>query len=164
MRILCSALLLALPAAALEQSDFYLREEIPLPPGAIMEASAIALMPDDRVAVATRRGEIWICSGAYGENLSEVKWQRFTEGLHEPLGMFWKDGALFVTQRPEFSRLEDTDGDGIADSFETINSDWGIKGDYHEFAFGSTPDENGDAWVSKLWHPEAYYTLNEIPE
>ena len=148
MRSLLFLTALITPAFSQQQSDFYLREEIPLPPGEIMEVSSIALMPNEQVAVATRRGDLWICSGAYGDDLSKVTWSKFTEGLHEPLGMFYKDGSLFLTQRPEFSRIEDTDGDGSADTFETINSDWGIKGDYHEYAFGTPPDKNGDVWIT----------------
>lgn len=130
------------------QSDYYLREEIPLPKGEIMEISSIALMPDEKVAVATRRGDVWICEGAYGDDLSKVTWKKFTHGLHEPLGMYYQKGSLFLTQRPELSRIEDTDGDGTADVFETINSDWGINGDYHEYAFGTSPDKNGDVWIT----------------
>lgn len=131
-----------------KQSDFYTIESIPLPPGEIMEIGSIALMPDDKVAVTTRRGDLWICEGAYGDDLSKVKWTRFAHGLHEPLGMYWKDGSLYLTQRPEFSRLQDSNGDGTADVFETINSDWGINGDYHEYAFGTPPDKNGDVWIT----------------
>ncbi len=132
---------------AAQQSDFYLRQEIPLPPGEVMEIGSIALMPDQKIAVTTRRGDLWICTGAYGDDLSKVSWKKFAQGLHEPFGMFWKDGWLYLTQRPEVTRIKDSTGSGIADTFETINSDWGIKGDYHEFAFGSTPDKEGNIWV-----------------
>jgi hypothetical protein len=141
-------LLLSLLAHAADQSDFYVREEIPLPAGEVMEISSIALMPDQQVAVATRRGDIWICTGAYGSDLSKVTWKKFAQNLHEPLGMSWKEGSLWLTQRPEVTRITDTDNDGVADSFETINSDWGINGDYHEYAFGSAPDKHGDIWVA----------------
>ncbi|MFN9027047.1 MAG: hypothetical protein ACK5VX_12740, partial [Akkermansiaceae bacterium] len=114
----------------------------------IMEISAIALMPDEKVAVATRRGDVWICEGAYGSDLSKVTWKKFTHGLHEPLGMYYQKGSLFLTQRPELSRIQDSDNDGTADVFETINSDWGINGDYHEYAFGTSPDKNGDVWIT----------------
>ncbi len=144
------AFFLSLSAAALaqKQSDFYTREEIPLPPGEIMEIGSIALMPDQKIAVTTRRGDLWICTGAYGADLSKVTWHKFAQGLHEPFGMFWRDGWLYLTQRPEVSRIKDSVGDGLADTFETINSDWSIKGDYHEYAFGSEPDKNGDIWVA----------------
>lgn len=148
MRPLLLLAALATGAFSQTQSDFYNRQEIPLPPGEIMEVSSIALMPEEKVAVATRRGDVWICTGAYGDDLSKVTWKKFAHGLHEPLGMFYKDGSLFLTQRPDFSRIQDTDGDGTADVFETINSGWGISGDYHEYAFGTDPDKNGDVWVT----------------
>ena len=39
-------------AQAQQQSDFYLREEIPLPQGEVMELGSIALMPDQKIAPA----------------------------------------------------------------------------------------------------------------
>ncbi|MEP4078944.1 DUF7133 domain-containing protein [Haloferula sp.] len=139
--------LLLSQANAAEQSDFYIREEIPLPEGEIMEVGSIALMPNKKVAVTSRRGDVWICEGAYEDDLSNVKWRKFASNLHEPLGMYWKDDSLFLTQRPELTRIQDTDGNGTADLFETICSDWGMSGDYHEYAFGSTPDREGNVWI-----------------
>ena len=126
--LLVSLLALGVLHAAPKQSDFYLREEIPLPPGEVMEIGSVALLPGQKVAVATRRGDIWICDGAYGADLSKVTWKKFAHGFPEPLGMYYQNDSLFLTQRPEFSRIQDSDNDGTADVFETINSDWGISG------------------------------------
>ena len=148
MRLLLLTIALLTPLlAAPSQEAFYLREEIPLPKGEVMEIGSIALMPDKKVAVTTRRGDLWICEGAYEEDLSKVKWTVAHRGLHEPLGMFYKDGSLILTQRPEVSKLTDTDKDGKIDSFETVCADWGINGDYHEYAFGSPADKDGNVWV-----------------
>ncbi|MBK1826349.1 DUF7133 domain-containing protein [Haloferula rosea] len=147
LSLLTSLLLATANAMAAVQSDYYIREEIPLPEGEVMELGSIALMPDKKVAVTSRRGDLWICEGAYAEDLSQVKWTKFASHLHEPLGMFWKDESLWLTQRPEVTRIKDTNEDGIADLFETINSGWGISGDYHEYAFGSTPDDDGNIWI-----------------
>lgn len=114
-------------AHAAQQADFYKREEIPLPPGEVMEVSSIALMPNQQVAVATRRGDIWICTGAYGDDLSKVTWSRFARDLHEPLGMSYQNGSFTLTQRPEVTRITDSDKDGQADTFETICSDWASR-------------------------------------
>jgi hypothetical protein len=146
--LLTFCLLLSRLAAEPVQSDFYLREEIPLPPGEVMEIGSVALLPGKKVAVSTRRGDIWICSGAYENDLTKVTWRKFAEGQHEPFGMFWKDGWLWMTQRPEVTRIKDSDGDGIADTFETICSEWGINGDYHEYAFGTDPDRDGNIWIT----------------
>ena len=142
------SLLLALPLIADErQAEFYLREEIPTPPGEVLELGSIAIMPNKQVAVSSRRGDVWICDGAYDKDLSKVKWTLFARGLHEPLGMFYRDGSLYLTQRPEVTKLTDTDGDGRADLFETVSHFWGIDGDYHEYNFGSDPDKDGNVWV-----------------
>ncbi len=147
MRILFTLLFSAALANAATQSDFYLRQEIPLPPGEVMEIGSIALMPEQKIAVTTRRGDLWICSGAYADDLTKVTWKKFAENLHEPLGMFWKAGWLYLTQRPEVTRIKDSTNHGVADTFETVCSDWGINGNYHEYAFGSEPDKKGDIWV-----------------
>jgi hypothetical protein len=146
--LFASLLAVGIGHAAPQQSDFYLREEIPLPAGEVMEIGSVALLPGQKIAVVTRRGDIWICDGAYGADLSKVTWKKFAQGQHEPFGMFWKDGWLWMTQRPEVSRIKDTDGDGIADAFETICSEWGINGDYHEYAFGTEPDKEGNIWIT----------------
>jgi glucose/arabinose dehydrogenase len=142
-----SAALISTALADPRQPEFYLREEIPMPEGEVLELGSIAIMPDKKVAVSSRRGDVWICEGAYEKDLSKVKWTLFARGLHEPLGMFYKDGSLYLTQRPEVTKLTDTDGDGRADKFETITHHWGIDGDYHEYNFGSDPDPKGDIWV-----------------
>lgn len=147
LRVLGACFMLAGAGPAAPSPEPYVREEIPLPPDEVMEIGSIALMPDKRVAVTTRRGDLWICEGAYADDLSGVKWHKFARNLHEPLGMFWQDGSLWLTQRPEVTRITDTDDDGLADRFETICAGWGLTGDYHEYAFGSTPDRNGDIWV-----------------
>ena len=83
----------------------------------------------------------------------EPKWTRFAHGLHEPLGLAWKEGWLYVVQRPDVSRLRDADGDGRADIFEVVADGWGISGEYHEYAFGTdflpegTPNA-GDIFVT----------------
>lgn len=142
-----TASLLSTALADPQQAEFYLREEIPLPEGEVMELGGIAIMPDQKVAVSSRRGDVWVCEGAYEKDLSKVKWTLFARGLHEPLGMFYRDGSLYLTQRPEITKLTDTDGDGRADLFETVTQHWGIDGDYHEYNFGSDPDPKGDIWV-----------------
>ncbi len=144
------------PATAAEpprpvQADFWRIEPVPLPPDVVMEVGAIEWIPGrdggpDRLAVATRRGEIWMATAAEGEPAGVV-WRRFAEGLHEVLGLAWRDGWLYVTQRCEVSRLKDETGDGAADVFETVSDGWGINGDYHEYAFGSKFDREGRIWV-----------------
>ena len=148
---LCLALASTAAARAAEtaakpiEKDFYAIDAVEIPAGAILEVGALEWIPDGRLAVATRRGEIWIASDPAA---AKPRWQRFAHGLHEVLGLAWQDGWLYVTQRPEVSRLRDTTGDGIADDYETVNAGWGVSGDYHEYAFGSKFDRDGNLWVA----------------
>jgi hypothetical protein len=99
------------------------------------------------MAVSTRLGEIYLVENAFEDPPTRVKFNKFAGGLHEVLGLAWRDGWLYCTQRPEVTRMKDTDGDGRADRFETISDAWGITGDYHEYAFGSKFDREGNLWV-----------------
>ncbi len=118
------------------------------PEGVALEVGGLAVMDDGRPIVSTRRGEVWIVDGAYADPPFDAKWTRFASGLHEPLGAWWEDGALLVTQRGEVTRLTDIDRDDRADRFETVCDGWGVSGNYHEFAFGPERDGQGRLWVT----------------
>ncbi len=128
------------------ESDYYPITAIPLPEGEVIEVSGIEILPGNQVAVASRRGDIFVGEGVWGDNPSP-KWTLYARGLHETLGLSWKAGWLYATQRPEVTRMQDRDGDGRADVFETVADEWGISGNYHEYAFGTRHDKNGDIWV-----------------
>lgn len=130
-----------------QENDYYTLTEIPIPKEIELEVGAIELLPNDQLAVATRRGEVYLVDNAYESPPDKVRFSLFAEGLHECLGLSYRDGWLFATQRPEVTRLRDEDGDGRADVFECVNADWGISGDYHEYAFGSRHDADGNIWV-----------------
>jgi glucose/arabinose dehydrogenase len=151
-RSLFASLSLVLPAAlfaqAPKESDYYTITNLPAPEGAVIEGGGIELLPDGKVAVCTRRGQVWILENAGAHPDKPVKWTLFAEYLHEPLGLAWRDGWLYVVQRPEVTRLKDEDGDGRADLFETVSDGWGIKGDYHEYTFGSQFDKEGNLWCA----------------
>src|SRR5215210_423884 len=137
---LAVALICARPAAAQPkadtEADCYKLLTYTLPPGEVLEAGAIEVLPDGKVAVGTRRGEIWLIDNATDPDPAKAKFTRFAHGLHEVLGLAQKDGWLYVTQRPDVSRVKDADGDGRADTFEVVSDGWEVNGDYHEYAFG----------------------------
>lgn len=135
-------------AKELPQSEYYTITKIPTPEGVEIEGGAIEILPDGKVAVCTRRGQVWTIENAEDYPEKEVSWTLFAEYLHEPLGLAWKDGWLYAVQRPEVTRMKDLDGDGRADLFETVNDDWGITGNYHEYNFGSRFDKEGNLWAT----------------
>ena len=102
------------------EDDFYKILRFELPANEVIEAGGIEIMPDGKVAVGTRRGEVWMIDNAYAADPKDAKFTRFAHGMHEILGLAQKDGWLYVTQRPDVSRIKDTNGDGKADVFEVV--------------------------------------------
>jgi len=129
------------------ESDYYRITSFTVPDGVELEATSFQLMPDGKMAVASRRGEIWMIRDPFAKEVKAEQFELFAHGLHEPIGLAARDGWLYVTQRPDVSRLRDTDGDGQADEFEVVADGWAITGDYHEYAFGSKFDREGNQWV-----------------
>ena len=136
------------PAKPPTEDDYYQLLRFQPPEGVVLEAGGIEIMPDGKVAVSSRRGEIWMIDNALAKDPKEARFTRFAHGLHEVLGLAYRDGWLYVTQRCELSRIKDSDGDGVADRFETVSDAWEINGDYHEYAFGSKFDKDGNIWVA----------------
>ncbi|MFO0865894.1 MAG: hypothetical protein U0744_14800 [Gemmataceae bacterium] len=130
------------------EDEYYPILRFDLPKGEVMEGGALEIMPDGKVAFGTRRGEIWMVDNAFDPDITKAKFTRFAHGLHEILGLAQKDGWLYVTHRPEVTRIKDTNGDGKADLFETVTDGWEINGDYHEYAFGSRFDKDGNLWFT----------------
>lgn len=135
-------------AADPQESDFYKITTFTTPAETALEVGSIELLPDNKLALGTRRGEIWVVSNAQQSDPAKVSYKLFASGLHEVLGLGYKDGALYATTRYEITRLKDEDGDGRADVFENVNDQWGVSGDYHEYAIGSRFDKAGDLWVT----------------
>ncbi len=129
-----------------EESKYYEIVEIPLPEETALEAGSFEVLPDNRLAIGTRRGNIYLIEGAFAEN-PKPKYHIYASGLDEIFGMSYKDGSFFITQQTEVTKITDTDGDERADLFETLSDVWGFR-NYHEFAFGSKLDKEGNIWVA----------------
>jgi glucose/arabinose dehydrogenase len=141
------ALLLAFSASsaafALDMETYYKVEDIAAPAGVVPETQGLSTLPDGRIVAAFAHGEV----GIY--NPSTKQWSIFAEGLHCPMGVLAvSDREIYVVQRPELTKLVDTDGDGKADQYTTICDAWGESGNYHEFANGLIRDKDGNFYVA----------------
>lgn len=146
--ITCIALVLMTAAAGAGESEYYRVVTLPLPDDVAFEVSGLARLADGRLAAAIRRGEVWVIDGVHDDPPANVRYRRFASGLHEPLGLAYHDGALYLAQRTELTRLRDRDGDGVADEYLTVASGWGVSGNYHEYAYGPVIDSRGDMWIT----------------
>jgi hypothetical protein len=130
------------PASSMPPSSegvFYHLETVPVPKEAVLEVGGLCRMSDGRILIGTRRGEIW---SKRGED-----WKRFASGLDELMGV-WPLGPnqVAVAQRPELTRVTDTDGDGEADLFETLADQWNYSGHIYEWTFGPVGDRAGNLY------------------
>jgi len=137
------------------EREYYPIVSLPMPADTVIEAGAFAVIPDGRIAVGTRHGEIYLISGVDDEK-PVPEYQLFATGLDEIFGLTWKDGVFYVTQSCELTRVSDTDKDGRADRFDTVSDAWGYA-NYHEYAFGSEFDAAGNQFVT-LGLSESYYS------
>jgi hypothetical protein len=127
------------------EAAYYRIVELPLPRELALEAGSFCTLPDGRLAIGTRRGEILLVAGAFDER-PELRITTFASGLDEVLGLGERDGALYATQQTELTRITDRDGDGRADRFENLSDVWGFE-HYHEFAWGSPVTADGSVYV-----------------
>ena len=136
---------LFLSAAALVAADMripqgYRVETIDIPKNITLGVGGLAFNRAGELMISTREGEVW--------RYDTVKktWNLFAEGLHEALGIYVdrKTDETWVMQRPEMTKLIDTDGDGKADIYKTVAAAWGLTDNYHEYAFGLVRDDAGN--------------------
>jgi glucose/arabinose dehydrogenase len=142
------AALTASPALAAQEREFTTVDHLPSPPGARVEVGGMGFLPDGRLVVSTRRGQVWLIEHPLAPDPKDARFKLFAEGLQEGLGLSVVDGQVYVLQRGELSRLEDADGDDRVERIETVANDWGVSGHYHEFAFGLPRDAQGNFYLS----------------
>lgn len=129
------------------EDDYYPMYTVPVPEGILLEIGGVATLPDGRIAVATRRGDVWLIENPYVQKQGTPRFSLFASGLHEALGLLYKDGSLYTAQRGELTKLSDTNGDDKADLYETVYA-WPLSGHYHEYSFGPKLASDGSFFVS----------------
>jgi mono/diheme cytochrome c family protein len=104
----------------------------------LFEALGIVVAEDDTLVVATRTAGIW--------RLVNGEWRLFAEGIFDSLGVVAEDKkglTLVVGQKAELTRISDTNGDGLADLFETLYDAHSYHGNYHTYLHGPTRGKDG---------------------
>ena len=78
---------------AKREREYYRIVQLAIPDGLVVEAGAFHVLPDGRVAVGTRRGDIYIMDGVDAEK-PEPSFHLFATGLDEIFGLEFKDGSF----------------------------------------------------------------------
>jgi uncharacterized cupredoxin-like copper-binding protein/glucose/arabinose dehydrogenase len=132
-----------------KEEDFYKIYTLPIPKDIALEVGGMTFTPNDELVVCTRHGEVWSISNPYMINGTAPRYRLIARGLHEPLGINYIYGDLYVVQRSELTRLRDlnTDRDGEMEEYETIYS-FPQAGNYHEFSYGPVLDRDSNMIVA----------------
>jgi len=136
----------AMWGTAAAEAKYYPVVDIPIPSTVPMRPGGLEVLPDGRLAVGTRRGDIYFVTGAFATP-PKPAFQLFATGQDEIFSLAWRNGAMISTSFGEVTRIRDLDGDGVADRYETLSNNWGYA-EGHEFAFASKPDPEGNVWVA----------------
>ena len=150
MCILVSGLIQTLSLAqeateiAQQEAKYYTISTIPIPEDVVLEVGGLAFTDDNQLGVSTRQGEIWLIGDPQS---SQPTFRRYASGLHEPLGLAYRNGSFYTTQRAELTKLTDTNNDGQADEYRTIYT-WPLSGNYHEYSYGPLFLPDGDMLVT----------------
>lgn len=131
-------------APGADESVYYQIHPVVVPEDIVLEVGGMDFDDQGRLGVCTRRGDIWLISNPDSERPA---FQRFARGLHEPLGLGWKDGSFIAAQRGELTKITDEDGDLQADLYEPVYI-WDLAGNYHEYSYGPVFLPDGDMLVT----------------
>lgn len=131
---------------AAEEAKYYPIVNIPIPSTVPMRPGGLEVLPDGRLAVGTRRGDVYFIRGAF-DSPPRPEFHLFASGQDEIFSLSWRDGAMTAVTWGEVTRISDTDGDEVADRYDALTSNWGYA-EGHEFAFGSKPDADGAITVA----------------
>ncbi|MFC3117153.1 DUF7133 domain-containing protein [Cellvibrio fontiphilus] len=117
----------------------------------LFEALGLSLTEDNTVVIATRTAGIW--------RMVKGQWQLFAEGTFDSLGVIAEDKkglTVVVGQKAELTRISDTNGDGVADKFDTLFDAHSYHGNYHTYMHGPARGSDGAYYISlNLAHNEA---------
>jgi glucose/arabinose dehydrogenase/mono/diheme cytochrome c family protein len=108
----------------------------------------IQFLKDGTGVAVTLDGDVWIARGLDGSR-GDVRWRRFTSGLHEPLSLAIRDDQIFVFDRNGVWRLRDTNGDGEADVHEMFSNAFAQTADNREFPSMIRLAPNGEFVIAK---------------
>ena len=147
----------AMWGTAEEEAKYYPIVDIPIPKDIPIRTGSFDFLPDGRLAVGTRKGDIYFISGAT-EKIPKPSYHLFATGQDEIFGLDWRDGSMITTQFGEVTKITDTSGDEVADRYDTLTNNWGYA-EGHEFAFSSKHDPEGNIWVA-LGLSASYYSNN----
>lgn len=119
---------LCLPLLA---ADSYIIDTLTFPEDMPPEVGGLEFASDGALYMALRRGDVMVATPS--DDPTAFVWKRFATGFHNACGIHVvKPGHVVIGQMAELTEVIDTDGDGSADVYNSLSTDFGLSGNYHE--------------------------------
>jgi len=144
LSVMFAATLVAQTSAGLKESTYYQISDVPIPKQIVLEVGGLAFDDEGNLGVSTRRGEVWVIKNP---SSASPDFSRYAHGLHEPLGLAFRNGSFYSAQRGELTKMTDANNDGKADIYRNIYN-WNLNGNYHEYSYGPLFLPDGDMLVN----------------
>jgi cytochrome c5 len=129
------------------------------PWGSWIRPTGFDFFHDGRAVISTYAGDVWVAEGI-DEDLDEIIWQRIATGLYDPMGVKIKDGQIYVICRDRIMRLNDLNGDGETDFYESFFADTDVSDvPVQAYNFSLETDQEGNFLYAKA----GQYTNNDEP-
>ncbi|MEC9330947.1 MAG: hypothetical protein VX409_00795, partial [Verrucomicrobiota bacterium] len=132
-----------------ESSKFYLFEKLKLKKEWELMVTGMDWINDDKLAISTWTGDIYIISGL--TNKKNITVSNLIKGLNEPMGLLQRDGKLYVSQKPELTEIS-FNKTRTSITLTQVSSDWGYSGHYNAFSYGPALDKNNNFVLANAGH------------
>ena len=114
-----------------------------------LKLSGLDFLEDANIGVlCTTDGDVWSVKGLT-DNTDKLHWKRIGSGLFQPLGIKVVKNEIYVICRDQLVKLNDLNGDGETDFYESFNNDHQVTDHFHEFAMGLQTDQQGNFYYAK---------------
>ena len=124
-------LILSVPVAGLWAGPAYVIDRVDFPGDLPPEVGAVDFDSEGTLYVALRRGDILTAKPV--KDAKAFKWKAFASGFHNACGIhIIKPGHVVIGQMAELTEVIDENGDGVADEYRNLSTDFGLSGNYHE--------------------------------
>jgi putative heme-binding domain-containing protein len=119
------------------------------PWNALIFGAGLDFLPGGDAIVTTMQGDVWRVSGldaqpnGEGAPAPRATWRRIAAGLQQALGVVAEEDAIYVLGRDRITKLQDLNGDGEMDLYQSFCDDYETSPGGHDFICGLQRDGDG---------------------
>jgi cytochrome c5 len=129
------------------------------PWGSWIRPTGFDFFEDGRMVMSTYAGDVWLADGI-DQSLNQIRWKRIATGLYDPFGVKIVDGKIYVICRDRIMRLNDLNGNGETDFYESFFADIDVSNvPVQAYNFSLQTDSQGNFLYAKA----GQYTNNSDP-